>query len=38
MQALIDKELTLINNGDSFDDQLVKVIRGLRKDVLITSS
>ena len=33
VQALIDKELTLINNGDSFDDQLVKVIRGLRKDV-----
>jgi hypothetical protein len=33
VQALIDKQLTLLNNGDSFDDQLVKVIRGLRKDV-----
>ncbi len=33
VQALIDKKLTLLNNGDSFDDQLVKVIRGLRKDI-----
>jgi hypothetical protein len=33
VQALIDKQLTLLNNGDSFDDQLVKVIRGLRKDI-----
>jgi len=33
VQALMDKQLTLLNNGDSFDDQLVKVIRGLRKDV-----
>lgn len=33
LQALLDKQLTLLNNGDSFDDQLVKVIRGLRKDV-----
>lgn len=33
LQALLDKQLRLLNNGDSFDDQLVKVIRGLRKDV-----
>jgi len=33
VQALINNQLTLLNNGDSFDDQLVKVIRGLRKDV-----
>jgi hypothetical protein len=33
LQALLDKQLTLLNNGDSFDDQLAKVIRGLRKDV-----
>lgn len=33
LQTLLDKQLTLLNNGDSFDDQLVKVIRGLRKDV-----
>ncbi len=33
LQALLDKQLKLLNNGDSFDDQLVKVIRGLRKDV-----
>jgi len=33
VQALIDNQLTLLNNGDSFDDQLVKVIRGLRKDI-----
>lgn len=33
VQALIDKQLILLNNGDSFDDQLVKVIRGLRKDI-----
>lgn len=31
--AYIDNQLTLINNGDKFEDQLVKVIRGLRKDV-----
>lgn len=33
LQALLDNQLTLLNNGDSFDDQLVKVIRGLRKDI-----
>ena len=33
VQALLNKQLTLLNNGDSFDDQLVKVIRGLRKDI-----
>ena len=33
VQALLDKQLILLNNGDSFDDQLVKVIRGLRKDI-----
>jgi len=33
VQALLNNQLTLLNNGDSFDDQLVKVIRGLRKDV-----
>jgi hypothetical protein len=33
VQALLDNQLTLINNGNSFDDQLVKVIRGLRKDI-----
>lgn len=33
VQALLDSQLTLLNNGDSFDDQLVKVIRGLRKDI-----
>ncbi len=33
VQALLDNQLTLLNNGDSFDDQLVKVIRGLRKDI-----
>lgn len=33
VQALLDNQLILLNNGDSFDDQLVKVIRGLRKDI-----
>lgn len=33
VQALLDNQLTLVNKGDSFDDQLVKVIRGLRKDI-----
>jgi len=33
VQALLDNQLNLLNNGDSFDDQLVKVIRGLRKDI-----
>jgi hypothetical protein len=33
VQALLDNHLTLVNNGDSFDDQLVKVIRSLRKDI-----
>jgi len=33
VQALLNNQLTLLNNGDSFDDQLVKVIRGLRKDI-----
>lgn len=33
IQALLDNQLTLLNNGDSFDDQLVKVIRSLRKDI-----
>jgi hypothetical protein len=33
VQALLNKQLTLVNNGDSFDDQLAKVIRGLRKDI-----
>jgi ATPase subunit of ABC transporter with duplicated ATPase domains len=33
IQALLDNQLVLLNNGDSFDDQLVKVIRGLRKDI-----
>jgi chemotaxis protein histidine kinase CheA len=33
VQALLDNQLTLLNKGNSFDDQLVKVIRGLRKDI-----
>ncbi len=33
VQALLDNQLSLLSNGDSFDDQLVKVIRGLRKDI-----
>lgn len=33
VQALLNNQLTLLNNGDSFDDQLVKVIRSLRKDI-----
>jgi hypothetical protein len=33
IQAYVDNSLTLINNGDRFEDQLVKVIRGLRKDI-----
>ena len=33
VEALINKEINLLNNGDSFDDQLAKVIRGLRKDI-----
>ncbi|GGY76721.1 hypothetical protein GCM10011613_21520 [Cellvibrio zantedeschiae] len=33
VQAILDNQLSLLNNGDSFDDQLVKVIRGLRKDI-----
>lgn len=33
IQALLNNQLTLLNNGDSFDDQLAKVIRSLRKDI-----
>jgi len=33
VQALLNNQLTLLNNGDSFDNQLAKVIRGLRKDI-----
>ncbi len=33
LQALVNQQLTLINNGDKFEDQLVKVIRSLRKDI-----
>lgn len=33
IQAYIDNSLTLLNNGDRFEDQLVKVIRSLRKDI-----
>lgn len=33
IQAYVDGSLTLLNNGDRFEDQLVKVIRGLRKDI-----
>ncbi len=33
LQALASRRLTLINNGDKFEDQLVKVIRSLRKDI-----
>jgi hypothetical protein len=33
VDAYINNQLTLINNGDKFEDQLVKVIRSLRKDI-----
>jgi hypothetical protein len=33
VQALLDNHLTLMNTGDSFDDQLARVIRSLRKDI-----
>lgn len=33
VQLLLAKQLTLLSNGDNFDDQLVKVIRSLRKDI-----
>jgi hypothetical protein len=33
VDAYINNQLKLINNGDKFEDQLVKVIRSLRKDV-----
>lgn len=33
LHALINQRLRLINNGDKFEDQLVKVIRSLRKDI-----
>ncbi|AQT60620.1 DUF1631 family protein [Cellvibrio sp. PSBB023] len=33
IQGLINGELTLLRNGDNFEEQLAKVIRGLRRDV-----
>ncbi len=33
VRALSNNHLTLINNGDKFEDQLAKVIRSLRKDI-----
>lgn len=33
IQGLISGELTLLRNGDNFEEQLAKVIRGLRRDV-----
>ena len=33
VQALLDNQLTLLNKGNNFDDQLAKVIRGLRRDI-----
>ncbi|MES2675188.1 MAG: DUF1631 family protein [Pseudomonadota bacterium] len=33
LQALLNQQLKLINNGDKFEEQLVKVIRSLRKDI-----
>jgi hypothetical protein len=33
VDAYVNNQLKLINNGDKFEDQLVKVIRSLRKDI-----
>jgi len=33
LEAFLAEQLSVINNGDKFEDQLVKVIRSLRKDV-----
>jgi len=33
VQALLNNQLRLLRQGDNFDDQLAKVIRGLRKDI-----
>ncbi len=33
VQQLISGELKVLRNGDNFEEQLAKVIRGLRRDV-----
>ena len=31
--ALVDGSIKVVRNGDNFEDQLAKVIRGLRRDI-----
>ena len=33
IQDYLTEKIIFINNGDKFEDQLAKVIRGLRKDI-----
>jgi hypothetical protein len=30
---MVEEQIKILRNGDNFEDQLAKVIRGLRRDV-----